>query len=71
MKKAQAVKFFGSQAALGRAIGVAQPTVSRWGERLPAWRQIQIEAYTNGELKADPGVVPANAKLVIRQAALV
>lgn len=63
--KTEAVQHFGTQHALAKALGIAQPTISRWGERMPAWRQLQIEALTAGKLKADAGVLPANAKLVV------
>lgn len=53
MTKAEAVKEFGSQDALAKAIGVTQPTVAGWGEYPPLPRQIDIEMATAGKLRAD------------------
>lgn len=44
----------GTQTALADALGISQPSVANWGERPPAFRQLQIELLSNGELKADP-----------------
>jgi DNA-binding transcriptional regulator YdaS (Cro superfamily) len=54
MRKDEAVSFYGSQAALARALGIAQPSVADWGEYPPDRRQLQIERLT-GTLKAEPG----------------
>jgi DNA-binding transcriptional regulator YdaS (Cro superfamily) len=66
MTKTEAVRHYGTQYKLAAALGVSQPTVARWSERLPRYRQIQIEADTAGALKADPGVIPAGSELVTR-----
>ncbi len=55
MRKDEAVSFYGSQAALARALGIAQPSVADWGEFPPDRRQLQLEHITNGDLKAEPG----------------
>ena len=52
MKTVQVIQHFGSQAALARAIGIAQPSIAQWGEEPPPLRQLQIEALTKGQLKA-------------------
>jgi hypothetical protein len=55
MTKDQAVKHFGTQQALAAALGMSQGSVSLWKEYPPAIRQIQLEAITDGALKAEPG----------------
>jgi DNA-binding transcriptional regulator YdaS (Cro superfamily) len=54
MKTNHAVKYFGSKAALARALGINKGAVSQWGERVPKGRAYQIEVMTGGRLKADP-----------------
>lgn len=54
MTKEDAIKRWGTQTALGIALKVDQSTISGWGTHPPAWRQLQIEALTAGELKAEP-----------------
>lgn len=53
MKKADAVKYFGGVGKLADALGIASPSVSEWGERVPPLRQFQIEHITKGRLKAE------------------
>ncbi|HHQ4463516.1 TPA: Cro/CI family transcriptional regulator [Aeromonas veronii] len=54
MKTNHAVKYFGSKAALARALGINKGAVSQWGEKVPKGRAYQIEVMTSGQLKADP-----------------
>jgi len=54
MKTSEAIKHFGSAAALARALGVRPPSVSGWGEYPPVTRQFQIQVVTKGKLKAEP-----------------
>ena len=54
MKTQQVIDHFGSQAAVAQALGIAQPSVAQWHESPPALRQLQIEALTNGALRAGP-----------------
>lgn len=61
MKKADAIQYFGSQAALGKAVGVSQAAISKWPDDVPKLRAYQIESLTNGELKAEEVVKPASA----------
>lgn len=66
MTKTDATKHFGTQAKLAEALGMTQGSVSLWGQYPPPLRQLQIEALTGGELKAEPGcdrfrVQPAKA----------
>lgn len=50
----QALRHFGSQAALAEALGIRAQSVQQWGERPPLLRQQQIEKVTGGKLQADP-----------------
>jgi DNA-binding transcriptional regulator YdaS (Cro superfamily) len=52
MTKNEAVIYFGSQAALGRALGIGKASVNQWS-KIPIDRQCQIEIVTGGALKAD------------------
>lgn len=66
MRTIEAVKLFGTQAALAKALtasakglqSVNQCNVSLWGEYPPPWRQLQIELITRGLLQAEPGIMP-------------
>lgn len=52
----QAVKHFGSQAAVARAIGISPEAVSMWVKRggaIPELAQRRLEDATKGKLKAD------------------
>lgn len=51
-----AIAYFGSQAALARALGIKQPSIASWGESVPPLRQLQIERISKGELTASPEV---------------
>lgn len=52
MTKDDAIKHFGSLAAVGRALGVGRAAVCAWDE-IPIGRQCQLEVLTGGTLKAD------------------
>lgn len=54
MTKDDAVAKFGTQMALAKALGMSQGSISLWGEYPPPIRQLQIEALTAGELRAEP-----------------
>lgn len=58
MTKADLIAYYGSQGKAARALGLAQPSISGWGEYPPPLRQLQIERATGGALKAEPGCVP-------------
>lgn len=51
------IAHFGSQAAVARALGIAQPSVWEWGDHPPPLRQLQLERITNGALRADPKIL--------------
>ena len=56
------IKFYGTQAAAVRALGLKQPSVSGWRESgIPEPRQYQIEVLTGGALRADRPSTEANA----------
>jgi hypothetical protein len=57
MTKDEAVREFGTQVALGEALGINQNTVSSW-DKVPILRQLQLEALTKGRLKADAECEP-------------
>lgn len=54
MKTKAAIRYFGSQAELARALGIKRASVCGWGETVPLARQYQIERLTKGKLKAPP-----------------
>jgi hypothetical protein len=58
MKTSEVVTFYGSKAALAAALGLRPPSISEWGEFPPPLRQLQIEALSGGELKAEPSCYP-------------
>jgi hypothetical protein len=57
MTKEDAVSAFGTQMALAKALGITQGTIAGW-DKVPVLRQLQIEALTDGRLKADPECEP-------------
>ena len=49
-----AIDYFGSQAALAKALGVNSMAVTQWKKRgLPIIRALQIERCTKGSIKAE------------------
>ncbi|WP_407226413.1 Cro/CI family transcriptional regulator [Enterobacter roggenkampii] len=48
------IKFFGSKAAVARALGISQVAVTRWGTAVPEKRAARLERLTGGVLKYDP-----------------
>jgi hypothetical protein len=57
MTKDEAVKHFGSQEALAKALDMKQPSVAEWGEYPPETRQLQLHRITKGKLRAEPEVI--------------
>ncbi|MDG9671848.1 Cro/CI family transcriptional regulator [Hahella aquimaris] len=51
MKKTEAVDYFGNQANLAKALGIAPAAVYQWGDFIPELRAFQLERITNGKLK--------------------
>jgi DNA-binding transcriptional regulator YdaS (Cro superfamily) len=54
MKTSDAIKHFGSQAATAQALSINPAAVAQWGKFPPALRQLQLEAVTDGKLRAGP-----------------
>ena len=60
MTYADLIKHFGSQGAIARAVGLAQPSVWGWQHTgIPEVRQYQFEVLTKGKLKAERKEVAA------------
>lgn len=38
------IKFFGSKAAVARALGISQVAVTRWGSAIPEKRAVRLRA---------------------------
>lgn len=55
MKTSNAVRFFGSQAALARALGIKPPSVCGWGEVVPRGRAYELLALTDGAIPLEAG----------------
>lgn len=53
MKTVDVIKYFGSAAALARALNCNRSAVSQWGEDVPLARQFQLQVITKDTLKAD------------------
>ncbi len=53
MKKADAISYFNSAAALAKALKISEAAISQWGQNVPQGRAYQIEVLTGGALKAD------------------
>ena len=52
MTKREAIEYFGTAAAVGRALGIGRAAVGAWDE-IPIDRQCQLEIVTGGAIKAD------------------
>jgi DNA-binding transcriptional regulator YdaS (Cro superfamily) len=52
MRTKQAIKHFGSAAALAKALGITRQSVHDWGDEVPEGRAYQLEVMTDGELIA-------------------
>lgn len=51
MTKQEAIDYFGSAAALARALGIKPPSLHSWGDRPPLPRQYQIQVLTKNKLR--------------------
>lgn len=56
-----AIKHYGTQVALARALGINQASVAGWREYPPKLRQLQLQQITKGRLKAEPGLLSVRA----------
>jgi DNA-binding transcriptional regulator YdaS (Cro superfamily) len=51
MKKAEAIKHFGSGNKLAKALGLTRSCISKWPDPVPIHRAVQIENMTHGKVK--------------------
>jgi hypothetical protein len=58
MRTSDVIEHFGSQAEVASALKIKPPSVAGWGETVPKFRQLQIEALTGGKLRADASILP-------------
>lgn len=56
MKKADAILYFGSKAAVANAAGVSPAAVSQWGRYVPPATAAILEKKSGGKLKFDPDI---------------
>lgn len=52
MKTADAIRHFGTQSALAKALGISKQAIAQWGERVPEGRAYQLQVITGGQLSA-------------------
>ena len=52
MKKTDAIRHFGSVAALAEALDITPEAIYQWGDEVPEGRDFQIEVLTKGKVKA-------------------
>lgn len=50
----EAKAHYGGATGLAKALDVTVSAVSQWGEHPPRLQQLELEAMTKGELKAEP-----------------
>lgn len=55
MTKKQAIKVFGSRAAIARKCGISRQAVSKWPEAIPFYWAYYLAAISDGKLKAGKG----------------
>lgn len=53
MRTEDAIRHFGSKAALARALGIRQPSIYDWGELVPMGRAYELQDLTGGALRVD------------------
>lgn len=58
----QVIEFFGSKAAIAKALGCSPAAVTMWGDEPPRSRQWQIQVLTKGKLKVSPPANPLSGK---------
>lgn len=54
MLKNDAIKHYGSQAAIGRVVGLGKAAVSKWPELVPEGYAAILHVRTDGQLLYDP-----------------
>lgn len=50
MKKRDAIKHYGTGAAVADALGIRPQAVSKWGDTIPYLRAVQLQKLTRGKL---------------------
>lgn len=50
MKTTDAIRYFGSQSELARALGISRQAVWNWGPEVPPKRQLELVVLTQGKL---------------------
>lgn len=53
MKTVDAVEYFGTKAAVARALGISSAAVAQWGEIVPLTSALLLERISNGALVVD------------------
>lgn len=54
MFKQDAIKFFGTKTAIAKTLGIAQSSVSVWGELVPEKNAMKLQIASGGVLQYDP-----------------
>lgn len=60
MHRDDAIKFFGSPAAVARALGITRAAVSKWPEVIPEGSAYKLEVVTGGKLRVKPELYPSS-----------
>lgn len=58
MKTDDAIHYFGTAAAVARALQISKSAVSQWGELVPLATAARLERITNGALELDLNAYP-------------
>lgn len=56
MKVETALDFYKTQQLLGKALGISQAAVSKWGQLMPEKQALKLERITDGALKYEPSL---------------
>ena len=60
MKVETALDFYKTQQLLGKALGISQAAVSKWGRLMPEKQALKLERITDGALKDEPSLYAAS-----------
>ncbi len=63
MRMFEVVTHFGSKAEIARVLGVANCTVTSWGDTVPPLRACQIHLITKGKVKASASDIRPTSSL--------
>jgi transcriptional repressor of cell division inhibition gene dicB len=53
MNMDEVLTYFKNKNQIAKALKIQRQSVQKWGDKVPAKRQIQLQIITNGELKAN------------------